>query len=131
MRTSGCGSVSAGLVSGTPAQREKGDYLAARRARDYLQAHCTRAVTLVELEVATGRDRWSLSHDFRVFYGTSPYRYLTMRRLDMVRRLLLTGTTLAHAATAAGFADQSHMNRHFLKAYGLTPGRWLRFSDNR
>ena len=115
-------------VSGTPAPRVKGDYLAARRARDYLQAHCTRAVTLAELEAATGRDRWSLSHDFRVFYGTSPYRYLTMRRLDMARRLLLAGSTLAQAAMAAGFADQSHMTRHFLKTYGLTPGRWLRFA---
>lgn len=119
------------LVSGAPAQRQKGDYLAARRARDYLQAHCAHAVTLAELEAATGRDRWSLSHDFRVFYGTSPYRYLTMRRLDTVRRLLLTGSTLAHAATAAGFADQSHMNRHFLKTYGLTPGRWLRLVGQR
>ena len=115
-------------VAGMPAQRPKGDYLAARRARDYLQAHCTRAVTLGELETATGRDRWSLSHDFRVFYGTSPYRYLTMRRLDLVRHLLLAGGTLAHAAMAAGFADQSHMTRHFLKTYGLTPGRWLRFA---
>ncbi|MNS81229.1 transcriptional activator FtrA [compost metagenome] len=115
-------------AAGTPAQRPKGDFLAARRARDYLQAHCTRAVTLEELEAATGRDRWSLSHDFRVFYGTSPYRYLTMRRLEMVRRLLLGGATLASAAMAAGFADQSHMTRHFLKTHGITPGRWLRYA---
>ncbi|PHV31797.1 AraC family transcriptional regulator [Janthinobacterium rivuli] len=115
-------------AAGTPAQRPKGDFLAARRARDYLQAHCTRAVTLAELEAATGRDRWSLSHDFRVFYGTSPYRYLTMRRLEMVRRLLLAGSTLASAAMAAGFADQSHMTRHFLKTHGITPGRWLRYA---
>ncbi|PMQ14979.1 HTH-type transcriptional activator Btr [Janthinobacterium sp. AD80] len=115
-------------VAGTPAQRLKGDYLAARRARDYLQAHCAHAVTMAELEAATGRDRWSLSHDFRVFHDTSPYRYLTMRRLETVRRLLLAGSTLASAAMAAGFADQSHMTRHFLKTYGLTPGRWLRYA---
>jgi AraC-like DNA-binding protein len=112
-------------VAGMPARRSNGDFLAARRARDYLYAHCTRVVTLGELEVATGRDRWSLSHDFRMFYGTSPYRYLTMRRLDVVRRMLLTGTSFAHAAAAAGFADQSHMTRHFSKTFGLTPGRWL------
>src|SRR3546814_7821523 len=86
---------------------------------------CTGFVTLDKLEAATGRDRWSLSHDFRTFYGTSPYRYLTMRRLDTVRRTLFAGTSLAHAAASAGFADQSHMTRHFLKTFGLTPGRWL------
>jgi AraC-like DNA-binding protein len=112
-------------VAGMPARRLKGDFLAARRARDYLRANCARVVTLDELEVATGRDRWSLSHDFRMFYGTSPYRYLTMRRLDAARRLLLSGLSLAHAAAATGFADQSHMTRHFAKTFGLTPGRWL------
>lgn len=112
-------------VARMPAGRAKGDFLAARRARDYLLANCARVVTMEELEVATGRDRWSLSHDFRSFYGTSPYRFLTMRRLDVVRRMLLAGASLAHAAAAAGFSDQSHMTRHFSKAYGLTPGRWL------
>jgi AraC-like DNA-binding protein len=112
-------------VAGVPARRSKGDFLAARRAHDYLHVNCARVVTLDELEAATGRDRWSLSHDFRTFYGTSPYRYLTMRRLDAVRRMLLAGTSLAHAAASAGFADQSHMTRHFSKTFGLTPGRWL------
>ena len=108
----------------------QGDYFAARRARDFLHANVTRVVALEELENATGRDRWSLSHDFRTFYGTSPYRYLTMRRLDVVRRLLLTGASLADAAAGAGFADQSHMTRHFLKTFGLTPGRWKQIAAN-
>jgi AraC-like DNA-binding protein len=116
------------MVAGTPPRRVKGDSLAARRARDYLDTNRTRTVTLAELEIATGRDRWSLSHDFRTFYGTSPYRYVTMRRLDAVRRMLVAGTALADAAMAAGFADQSHMTRHFLKAFGQTPGRWLQYA---
>src|SRR3546814_19864208 len=53
------------LVAGEPARKSKGDYLAARRALDYLQANSTRVVALEELEAATGRDRWSLSRDFR------------------------------------------------------------------
>jgi AraC-like DNA-binding protein len=114
------------LVAGTPIRPSKGNFVAAQRARDYLRANCQGPVTLDELEAATGRDRWSLSRDFRMFYGTSPYRYLTMRRLDAVRRMLLTGSPLAEAAAAAGFADQSHMTRHFSKTFGLTPGLWLR-----
>ena len=30
------------------------------------------------------------------------------------------------SAVAAGFADQSHMTRHFTKTYGIPPARWLR-----
>lgn len=118
-------------ASGMRLARGQGDYLAARRARDLLHANFTRTVTLEEVEMATGRDRWSLSHDFRTFYGTSPYRYLTMRRLDAVRRELLSGASLASAAADAGFADQSHMTRHFLKTFGLTPGRWIQIVNNR
>ncbi|APR38482.1 AraC family transcriptional regulator [Paraburkholderia sp. SOS3] len=117
-------------AAGMTGERGKGDYSAARRAREYLHANHTRVVTLEEVEAATGRDRWSLSHDFRTFYGTSPYRYLTMRRLDAVRRMLLSGVSLATAAADAGFADQSHMTRHFLKTFGLTPGRWLQIVGN-
>ncbi|MEI5997811.1 AraC family transcriptional regulator [Paraburkholderia bengalensis] len=113
-------------VSGARPLRASADYRAAMLARDYLHAALERPVTLDELAAASGRDRWSLSRDFRAFFGTSPHRYLTMRRLDAARRAMLGGTPLVDAAAAAGFADQSHMTRHFAAAYGVTPSRWLR-----
>jgi len=115
----------ASVCASHAARQAKGDFRAAWRARDYLDANLVSGVTLAELEAATGRDRWSLSNDFRTFYGTSPYRYLTMRRLDIVRCLLLRGSSLARAAAFAGFADQSHMTRHLVKTFGMTPGRWM------
>ncbi|WP_310312495.1 AraC family transcriptional regulator [Paraburkholderia terricola] len=115
-------------VSGTPSPRAGGDFASARLARDYLHAHSQRVVTLEEIETATGRDRWSLSRDFRTFYGTSPYRYLTMRRLDAARAMMLRGVTLTDVAAAVGFADQSHMTRHFTKTYGMPPARWLQIA---
>jgi AraC-like DNA-binding protein len=93
-------------------------------ARDYLDGCFRRAVTSAELECATGLDRYSLARAFRRHFGTSPYRYLTMRRLDQVRSALRTQISLADAACEAGFADQSHMTRQFRQAFGLSPGRW-------
>jgi len=93
-------------------------------ARDYLDAHFRQSVTSDELERVTGLDRYSMARAFRRHFGTSPYRYLTMRRLDRVRATLRTDTPLADAAFDAGFADQSHMTRQFKQAFGLTPGRW-------
>ncbi|MFZ3184620.1 MAG: AraC family transcriptional regulator [Pseudomonas sp.] len=115
-----------GAVVGAPKNRQSFDYLAAERAREFIHGALDRTITLSELAEQSGRDRWSLSRDFRVLFGTSPYRYLTMRRLDLVRSLLLHGQSLASAALVAGFTDQSHMTRHFSKTYGLSPARWLK-----
>jgi len=112
-------------AAGARATRRPVDFGAARRAREYLLASLERTVTLDELAAAAGRDRWSLSHDFRALFGTSPHRYLTMRRLDRVRQLALAGMPLADASAASGFADQSHMTRHFKRAWGVAPAQWL------
>jgi AraC-like DNA-binding protein len=54
-----------------------------------------------------------------------------MRRLELARAAIASGAPLAAAAAGAGFADQSHMTRQFVRAYGLTPGRWARLARPR
>lgn len=112
-------------VSGLQKRRRTLNYAATERAREYIHSALDTTISLDELEEASGRDRWSLSRDFRALYGTSPYRYLTMRRLDQVKRQLLSGQLLIDAALNTGFSDQSHMTRHFKKTYGISPARWL------
>jgi AraC-like DNA-binding protein len=112
-------------VGGKPRGRKRLDYQAAERARAFIMAHLQQSITLDMLEQASGRERWSLSRDFRTLYGTSPYRFVTLRRLDCLRRMLFDGFSLVDAALAAGFHDQSHMTRHFTRCYGVSPLRWL------
>ena len=95
-----------------------------RRAREMLDANLRTGVASAELEAATGLTRYAVARHFRACLGTSPYRYLVLRRLDRARALIRQGAPLVDAALASGFADQSHMTRHFRKAYGLSPGRW-------
>src|SRR6185312_4049130 len=79
--------------------------IAVERARQLLDAQCARAVASEELEAATGLDRYTLARHFRKRLGTSPYRYLTLRRLDQARALMRAGHGLADTAAASGFAD--------------------------
>ena len=72
--------------------------------------------------------RYDLARQFRLMCGTSPYRYLLMRRLDRARKLLARDQALADIALDAGFADQAHFTRMFKAAYGLTPGRYAALS---
>lgn len=102
------------------------DASASERARSYIHAHLDQPVSMEDLERAAGQDRWQLSRDFRSLHGTSPYRYLLMRRLDAARDSIQRGESFAQTALACGFNDQSHMTRHFKAAHGLSPFRWKR-----
>jgi AraC-like DNA-binding protein len=99
---------------------------AVMRAREFLETAVVFGARLDQLEQISGCDRWQLSRDFRALLGTSPYRYLQHRRIDLAKQLLREGAKLAEAAHGAGFADQSHFGRTFRKAVGFTPKEWLR-----
>lgn len=111
-------------AGGTPAPPPPAAGAEVKRSCDYLAEHFRDSVGSRDLERVSGLDRFTLARQFRRVLGTTPHRYLVMRRLDRARRSLQSGAPLADAAVEAGFADQSHMNRHFKKAYGMTPGRW-------
>jgi AraC-like DNA-binding protein len=100
------------------------DLRAVRAARDFLDANLLAPIASTTLERVSGLSRFALTRQFRACFGTSPHRYVVMRRLDRVRGLVRTGAALAGAAVASGFADQAHMTRHFRKTYGMSPARW-------
>lgn len=117
------------LANDKSARRSTGsliDLKATRRAREYLDGNLDQVVHSDQLEKVTGLDRYSLARQFRKAFGTSPYRYLTMRRLDQARGDISAGATLVDAAMRAGFSDQSHMTRRFKASYGISPGHWQR-----
>ena len=99
------------------------DPVAVERARQFLDAERTRVVRSVELEAVSGLTRFELARHFRTVTGTSPYRYLLMRRLDLARNLIDRGGRLIDIALEAGFSDQAHLTRVFADTLGITPGR--------
>src|SRR5215472_5985746 len=106
------------------------DLPAVERGRDFLQNQPT-LVRSSEVEAVTGLDRYQFARQFRAVYGTSPYRYSVMRRVDMARGSLRRARPLAETALAAGFADQAHFTRAFKAAFGMTPGRYVKLSAAR
>jgi AraC-like DNA-binding protein len=101
--------------------RRSADVRAVDMAREFIDANVRKPIAASEMERVTGAGRYTLARHFRACLGTSPYRYLVMRRLDRAR---VDPPRLADAALLSGFADQAHLTRHFKRAYGVTPGRW-------
>src|SRR5947209_111652 len=117
-----------GLLAADPSLPTAGkprrlDLPALGRARDVLDSRLT-MVRSAELERVTGLTRYELARQFRAAYGTSPYRYSLLRRLDFARDGLRHGERMVEVALAAGFADQAHYTRMFASTYGMPPGRY-------
>lgn len=108
------------------ADRAPGPPGVAERLRELLDARLDRGIVLREAADALGTHPTHLVRSFTARYGLPPHRYLTGRRVELARRLLLDGWPPAAAATAAGFYDQPHLTRHFVRHVGDTPGRFAR-----
>jgi AraC-like DNA-binding protein len=105
----------------------------ARDLRDLIDARFREKVTLRDASDCIGAHPAHLVRMFSREFGISPHQYMTGRRVDLARRLLLDGLPPGLAAAEAGFYDQSHLTRHFTRVLGTSPGRYARSgpADNR
>jgi AraC-like DNA-binding protein len=96
----------------------------AHRLRELIDARFREKVTLRQASEAIHSHPAHLVRMFSREFGISPHQYLAGRRVDLARGLLLDGMPPSLAAAAAGFCDQSHLNRRFRRVIGTTPGRY-------
>ncbi|WP_042367915.1 helix-turn-helix domain-containing protein [Streptacidiphilus neutrinimicus] len=104
-----------------PAAQRRG---VADRLRELLDTRVLTGVTLAEAAELLHAHPTHLVRAFTTAFGLAPHQYLTARRVERARSLLLDGLPPAAAATAAGFYDQAHLGRHFKRVVGVPPGRF-------
>ncbi|MEW2708140.1 AraC family transcriptional regulator [Streptomyces koyangensis] len=98
----------------------------AARARLLLEERLTDPPSLEELAQTLGSSPFAVLRAFKAAYGMPPHTWLTDARVRRARALLRSGATPAETATAVGFTDQPHLNRHFTRIVGVTPGAYRR-----
>jgi AraC-like DNA-binding protein len=96
----------------------------AYRLRELIDARFRENVTLRQASELVHAHPAHLVRTFSREFGISPHQYLAGRRVDLARGLLLDGMPPGQAAAAAGFCDQSHLNRSFRRVVGTSPGRY-------
>jgi len=92
--------------------------------RDFLRARFAEKIMLQDLEVVSGLSRFHLVRRFTAEVGLPPHTYQVALRVDRARGLIRRGLSPVAVATAVGFADQSHLTRHFKRRVGMTPGAY-------
>ena len=107
-----------------PAARQEAATGVARQLRELLDESFREKVTLRQAAAVIHAHPAHLVRAFSREFGISPHQYLTGRRVDLARELLLDGTPPGAAAAAAGFCDQPHLNRAFKRLLGTSPGRF-------
>jgi AraC family transcriptional regulator len=118
-----------GLIDGAASARHRPDWFA--WACDYLRDNHASPIDLRQLSAELGVHPVHLTRTFRAFLRCTPGEYLRAWRLDRAARALTQGhRTLAQIAFENGFTDQSHLNRHFARAYGVSPGRYRKLTRN-
>lgn len=92
--------------------------------KDYLHAHYAEPVSLDQLAAIVQLHPFSLIRAFHAEMGLPPHAYLTQVRISRARHFLREGMSVAQVALETGFADQSHLTRHFKHHVGVAPGRY-------
>lgn len=96
------------------------------RVRDLIHERYAEPIRLADLADISGMSRFHLAHEFAREFGLPPHAYQLAVQVQKAKWLLSTGYPLAQAAADTGFADQSHMTRHFKRILGVTPGSYCR-----
>jgi AraC family transcriptional regulator len=107
------------LLSGSRARARRAEAL----LREALRLDRPASVVARELGVS----RATFFRDFQSEFACTPGQYLRERRINAAAELLRrTRRPLAEIASICGFYDQSHFNRCFRKAVGLSPDAFRR-----
>ncbi len=98
-----------------------------RMVLEYIQAHLDRDLGLKELANLLQFSPHYFAHLFKQSVGIAPHQYVIQQRVERAKLLLKRrDMSISDVAYAVGFANQAHLNRHFKRITGITPGAFRR-----
>lgn len=102
-----------------------------RRVIDYIQANLARDLSLAEIAGTVYLSPYHLTRLFKRATGQSLHQYVIAQRVDAAQRLITAGRLpLSAVASQVGFADQSHLTRHFKRLQGVSPTVFIKERKN-
>ncbi len=84
-------------------------------------------------DVLAGQLYMQTNHFIRYFkkhLGQTPQRYITEKRMDVAKRMLLDGDkSLSEIAEKTGFCDSTHFSKKFKSFYSVSPGQYRKYTS--
>ncbi len=98
---------------------------AIEKSMDYIHQHLTDDLTLADLAQVANMSETYYSSVFKKLNGTSPWGYISAKRIDLAKSFLSENTgTMLELALRCGFKNTANFNRTFKKFTGLTPSEY-------
>jgi AraC family transcriptional regulator len=99
------------------------------QTKAFLHDNFTESLTLEEIARIADVHPVHLSRVFRQKFGCTIGEYVRQLRVEYAsKQIVSTENPLSEIAHAAGFADQSHLNKTFKTVFGLTPAEHRKLS---
>ncbi|NMG18328.1 AraC family transcriptional regulator [Brasilonema bromeliae] len=93
-----------------------------QQAFDYINEHLGEDLLLTEIAAQLHMSQYYFCRLFKQSTGMTPHRYLIQQRVERAKQLLRQPElTVTDVAMACGFANQSHLAKHFRQHTGVTP----------
>jgi len=118
--------VSASRTPLFPRRRHQGlDQRRLFRVLDYIDANLEGDLSLECMATVACLSRYHFARAFRQAVGESPHRYVSAKRLERAKTLLIRGDRpLVDIALALNFSSQANFTRAFKQATGQAPGQY-------
>jgi AraC family transcriptional regulator len=95
------------------------------RVLDCIEANLEGDLTLDHLASIACLSRFHFARAFKAVLGKTPHQYVTAKRIERAKALLIRGDqTLVAVALALNFSSQANFTRAFRRLTGQTPGQY-------
>ncbi|HEY9436665.1 MAG TPA: AraC family transcriptional regulator [Blastocatellia bacterium] len=93
-----------------------------RRVTEFIEENLEHDLTLAEIAEIAELSPFHFARSFKQATGSTPIHFLTQRRIDLAKRLLVESELpIVEVGLRAGFKNQSHFTTLFRKTTAMTP----------
>lgn len=101
-------------------------FLLATKIYEYMHEHAAEPIQMIDLTQLTGKSERTIERIFKKHFGVTPYTYLKLHRLHLVRNTLmkqedLDSINVTQTAMANGFMHMGYFGSEYKKLFNETP----------